>query len=114
MNTASEKLSDAFSLSGKPDNKKVQNNKNADHNGHIVIAENSKSHTDCIHPTVSVIDQLLNTHKNDRKQDNAVQPHHIPVISDAESTKGIKRCKHNRRIIISSGSSPQIAISRPS
>ena len=66
------------------------------HDGNIVVGENAQRQADAVELIFSLLYQSLQAHRDQRKQDDAVQPHHIPVVGRQEAGKGIKNGEGNQ------------------
>ena len=74
----------------------IQHQENADHDGNIVVGENAQRQADAVELIFSLLYQSLQAHRDQRKQDDAVQPHHIPVVGRQEAGKCIKNGEGNQ------------------
>ena len=67
-----------------------QDQKNADHDGNIIIGQDAQSQTDAVKLIFPLFYQSLQPQSDQREEENAVQPHHVPVIGCKIAGKGIE------------------------
>ena len=58
----------------------IQHHKYAGHDGDIIIGKNGQPQCQAVEHSFSISDQPLQAQNNERKQDDAVQPHDIPAV----------------------------------
>ena len=76
---------------------KGKHQKNADHDGDIVIGKNAYCQCDKIQNRLSLTNQFFQSHHNQGKQGHAVHPHNVPAVSCHKTGQGIGRGKHQCR-----------------
>ena len=72
---------------------KIDNHKNTDHNGNIVIGKDGHSQGNTVQKTFLLFYQALQPQHYDWEQHDAVQPHNVPAISGHITGQGIKNSK---------------------
>ena len=71
--------------------------KNADHNGYIVITEDAQSERNIIQACFFLLHESFQSDHDQRKQRNAVHPHNIPTICRHKAAQCICRRTCQRR-----------------
>ena len=74
----------------------IQHQEDAHHDGNIIVGENAQRQADAVELIFSFIYQSLQAHRDQRKQNNTVQPHHVPVVGRQKAGKGIKNGEGNQ------------------
>ena len=74
----------------------IQHKEDAHHDGNIIVGENAQRQADAVELIFSLIYQGLQPHRDQRKQDDAVQPHHVPVVGRQKAGKSIKNGEGNQ------------------
>ena len=80
-----------------PVNKEIKDQKDEDHDGYVIVAKYGSAEGNDIETAVSVINQTLRPHHDQREEENTVQPHMAPHIGRRKAAQCVKLGeKHGR------------------
>ena len=79
---------------------KVQEHKDAQHDGDIVVGKNRQSQRDAVQERAVLFHQALQSEENQRCQPQAVQPHDIPAVGGHVSAQRIADAEESNPYVI--------------